>query len=359
MLPGETIGEILLNIVKIYLILSFLLTCYSVIRMYVIRHRATAVKYGKERIQQLIEQGRFRQLPLYTMDEISQKKSLGEVRLSIFPNDTGERRKYVIVCPGGGYAHCVTGQEGYPIAAKLNEMGYTAFVLEYRTGFHCGGYAPMQDLARAVKSIEEHHEELNVDPEDYAICGFSAGGNLAGVFGGKEHGYAKYGVRKPGALILGYPWTNVNHWLDHPYWNIWKGLIGIWLSERGLLFMFGPYASKKTRSSLCVQNYITPDYPPTYMMAGSNDLLVPASHHAAVLKQALKREGVRHVYEQFWGLPHGIGLAVNTRAEGWLEYAVAFWEESISAAARDTTPVGGVPKSESVTPSDDTSPSSH
>ena len=89
MLPGETIGEILLNIVKIYLILSFLLTCYSVIRMYVIRHRATAVKYGKERIQQLIEQGRFRQLPLYTMEEISQEKSLGEVRLSIFPKDTG------------------------------------------------------------------------------------------------------------------------------------------------------------------------------------------------------------------------------------------------------------------------------
>ena len=173
MLPGETIGEILLNILKIYLILSFLLTCYSVIRMYVIRHRATAVKYGKERIQKLIEQGRFRQLPLYTMDEISQKKSLGEVRLSIFPNDTGERRKYVIVCPGGGYAHCVTGQEGYPIAAKLNEMGYTAFVLEYRTGFHCGSYTPMQDLARAVKSIEEHHEELNVDPEDYADSGLS------------------------------------------------------------------------------------------------------------------------------------------------------------------------------------------
>ena len=218
----------------------------------------------------------------------------------------------------GGFDYFTTTLSISPMknAAKLNEMGYTAFVLEYRTGFHCGGYAPMQDLARAVKSIEEHHEELNVDPEDYAICGFSAGGNLAGVFGGKEHGYAKYGVRKPGALILGYPWTNVNHWLDHPYWNIWKGLIGIWLSERGLLLMFGPYASRKTRSSLCVQNYITPDYPPTYMMAGSNDLLVPASHHAAVLNQALKWEGVRHVYEQFWGLPHGIGLAVNDQGRG-------------------------------------------
>lgn len=74
----------------------------------------------------------------------------------------------MIVCPGGGYAHCVTGEEGYPIAAKLNEMGYTAFVLEYRTGFHCSAYAPMEDLAQAVRYIEEHQEELNVRPENYA-----------------------------------------------------------------------------------------------------------------------------------------------------------------------------------------------
>ena len=54
----------------------------------------------------------------------------------------------------------------------------------------------MQDLARAVKSIEEHHEELNVDPEDYAICGFLPGKSCRRLRG-KEHGYAKYGVRKP------------------------------------------------------------------------------------------------------------------------------------------------------------------
>ena len=129
--------------------------------MYVIRHRATAVKYGKERIQQLIEQGRFRQLPLYTMDEISQKKSLGEVRLSIFPNDTGERRKYVIVCPGGGYAHCVTGQEGYPIAAKLNEIGY-ALQEEYGVAYlpsdfkKRGGYLRSVELSRRYGLYRQH-----------------------------------------------------------------------------------------------------------------------------------------------------------------------------------------------------------
>ena len=328
MLPGNTLREIVYNFIFIYLTLSFLLTCYSALRMYVIRYRATAIKLGKERIQQLISQGRFRQIPLYSMEEIGKKKALEEVRLSIFPNDTGERKKYVIVCPGGGYAHCVTDQEGYPIAARLNEMGYTAFVLEYRTRFHCSAYAPMDDLAQAVRYIEEHHEELNVEPENYAICGFSAGGNMAGIFGGKGLGYEKYGVRKPGALILGYPWTNVNHWMDHPYWNIWKGLIGVWLSERGILYMFGRHANKKNRESLCVQNWITPDYPPTYMMVGTNDILVPASHHAAVLKEALKEKQVKYLYEQFWGLPHGIGLGERTRAEGWLKAAVEFWEEN-------------------------------
>lgn len=325
---ANTMGELIKDFIIIYLILSFVLTCYSAVYMYVVKYRANAVKLGKHRIRELITQGRFKQIPLYSMEEISRKKSLGEVRLSIFPNDTGEKRNYVIVCPGGGYAHCVTGEEGYPIAAKLNEMGYTAFVLEYRTGFHCSAYAPMEDLAQAVRYIEEHQEELNVRPENYAICGFSAGGNLAGVFGGQEHGYETYRVRKPGALLLGYPWTNVNHWMDHPYWNIWKGLIGIWLSERGILYMFGHRANRKNRESLCVQNYITPDYPPTYIMAGSNDILVPASHHAEVLSQALKKQKVRHVYEQYWHLPHGIGLAVGTRAEEWLTNAVRFWEDS-------------------------------
>lgn len=328
MLSADTMGELISDFIVIYLILSFALTCYSAIYMYVIRYRANAVKKGKERIRELISQGRFRQIPLYSMEEISEKKVLGDVRLAIFPNDSGEKRSYVIVCPGGGYAHCVTEDEGYPVAAKLNELGYTAFVLEYRTGLHCSAYAPMQDLAKAVRYIEEHHEQLNVEPENYAVCGFSAGGNLAGVFAGEEHGYAKYKVRKPGAILLAYPWTNVNHWMDHPYWNIWKGLIGVWLSERGMLYMFGRHVTRKKRESLCVQNYITPEFPPTYIMAGSNDILVPASHHAEVLNRALKEQKVKHIYEQYWNLPHGIGLAVGTRAEGWLENAVAFWEES-------------------------------
>lgn len=320
--------EFLQNLLLFYLVLSFSFTVYSVIKMYWMNHRVNDVKYGTKRMIKLKSKGKFVQIPLYTPEEIRRNKDLGVVRLSIFRTDQKEKRKAMIICPGGGYAHCMTGAEGNAIAAKANELGYTALVLEYRTRFHCSPYAPMEDLSRAVKYLFEHERELEVIAEGYAVAGFSAGGNLACLFGSHApFGYQAYSCQKPGALILGYPWTNVNHWMDHPYWNVWKVLIEIWLSERGFLYMFGRHANKKNRESLCVQNWIEEDFPPTYMFSGSNDVLVPASHHADVTEEALRKANVPHVYEKFFRLPHGIGLGKGTKAENWMIKAVEFWEE--------------------------------
>lgn len=316
------------NLIVFYLSLSLFLTCYSVLKMYVINHRANNVRYGIKRVHALQEQGRWRQIPLYSMEEIKKNRALGTVRLSVFEQDSREIRKCMIICPGGGYAHCMTGAEGYAIAAKVNELGYTALVLEYRTRFACSPYAPMEDLGRAVAYMYEHKQELHIDPQGYAVCGFSAGGNLAALFGSHApFGHEKYGMPKPAVLILGYPWTNINHWMDHPYWNVWKVLIEIWLSERGALYMFGAKNSRKNRETLCVQNWITPDFPPTYMFSGGNDVLVSASHHADVTEEALKEHHVPHYYQKYFRLPHGIGLGVGTKAEGWMSEAVAFWME--------------------------------
>lgn len=326
-MPGNNLGEIIYNFVIIYLVLSFALTCYSVIRMYVVKHLCNGVKIGKRRFKELASQGRLRQVPIYTMEETRRKKELRTVRLTVFPNDSGEKTKYVLILPGGGYAHCCTSDEGYPVAAKFNEKGYTAFILEYRTGFHCSSYAPMEDVSRAIKYIEEHSEELHVETKNYALCGFSAGGNLAGIYASHNHGYETYGTEKPAAIILGYPWTNIQHWLDHPYWNVWKGFLGIWLSERGFVYMFGLRSNMEKRESLCVQKQVTEDYPPTYMFSGQRDVLVPASHHAEVMQEALEEHAVPHIYRRFFALPHGIGLALGTRAEKWMQEAIDFWEK--------------------------------
>ena len=111
-MPGNNWGEIFYNLLVIYLFLSLVLTCYSVIRMYIVKHFCNGVKYGKARIKQLTAQGRFRQLPVYSLDEIYEDKDLGTVRLSVFPNDSGEKTNDVLIFQGGGYAQGVTGEEG-------------------------------------------------------------------------------------------------------------------------------------------------------------------------------------------------------------------------------------------------------
>ena len=173
--------EIAFNILGIYLILTFILTVYSVIRMYVISNIACDKKRGLSRMGLLKKEGRFRQYPVYSMEEIAERKKRGAVRLSVFPNDSGKRTRCIIVCPGGGYAHLCTVKEGYPVAARLNELGYTAFVLEYRAGLDCSSHAPMHDLSAAVRFIQARAEQFNVDMDGYAVIGFSAGGNLAGL----------------------------------------------------------------------------------------------------------------------------------------------------------------------------------
>lgn len=330
LLWADSIGQLILILLRDYLLFTLSLTIALIIHMYAVERKANDRKRGRARIDALLSAGRYRQIPLYTNEEIQDNKALGVVRLTVFPNDTGEKKKYAIVCPGGGYAHLCTKQEGYPVAAYLNELGYTAFLLEYRTGRKCSPHAPMHDLYRAVKHITEHADEYNVEKEDYAVIGFSAGGNLAGIYGSAIYGFEKYGTIKPGALIMGYPWTNVNHWLSHPYWNPWQALLSVWVSERCNWFMFGFPTKKADRESLCVQNFITETYPPVFMYAGGQDILVPAWAHMDVLEKALKTYGVPYEYKKYFRIPHGIGLGVNTEADGWLDEAVAFWVKTLS-----------------------------
>ena len=43
---------------------------------------------------------------------------------------------------------------------------------------------------------------------------------------------------------------------------------------------------------------------------------------------ALAAMGVPTEYHSYPGLGHGFGLGIGTVAEGWLDLAVAFWEQN-------------------------------
>ncbi len=83
----------------------------------------------------------------------------------------------VIVCPGGGYNILAYDKEGTEIAAWLNNLGYTAFVLQYRIPNQKEG--ALQDAQRAVRVVRKNAKKWNLNPESIGIMGFSAGGSLS------------------------------------------------------------------------------------------------------------------------------------------------------------------------------------
>jgi len=83
----------------------------------------------------------------------------------------------VIICPGGGYYILAIDKEGYEIAEWFNEMGITAFVLQYRVPKKEAG--ALQDAHRAIRIVRSRADEWNINTDQIGILGFSAGGSLS------------------------------------------------------------------------------------------------------------------------------------------------------------------------------------
>ncbi|MCS6947344.1 MAG: ThuA domain-containing protein, partial [Steroidobacteraceae bacterium] len=108
----------------------------------------------------------------------------------------------VIVAPGGGYQFISIDNEGLPVARRLAEQGYTAFVLKYRTEatprspaefleairprFGELGKKPLPDhwpavadLAAAFARVRELAPTWQLDRSRVGVIGFSAGARAA------------------------------------------------------------------------------------------------------------------------------------------------------------------------------------
>ena len=93
-----------------------------------------------------------------------------------------EKRAAVLIIPGGGYGCVGESTEGTPIGRKFNELGYHAFILDYRTA-PSRWPEPQLDAMRAMKIIRKNAGMWKVDEKKVSVCGFSAGAHLAGSLG--------------------------------------------------------------------------------------------------------------------------------------------------------------------------------
>lgn len=232
----------------------------------------------------------------------------GRKRVSVAHFPAARKAPFVLICAGGSYMGVASIVEAFPIAARLNEMGFHAFTLEYRTGEEGLAPAPMEDLAMAIRYILSNAGTLNVEPKGYAVCGMSAGGHLAATLGAAGMAEVYGDLPKPAAVFLGYP-------------VITMGRFAHALSRTTLL---GRTPSAEAVRKYSVEEQILPDYPPVYLWQCREDNVVPFEN-SLLLVSALEREGVRHYFRPVEGSTHGWALGTGTPAAGWLEEAVSFW----------------------------------
>ena len=213
---------------------------------------------------------------IYTDEEKKKDPSKEDTGLFYFRGDPGE--KFAVVNAGGGFMYVAAMHDSFPHMQELAKQGYHAFALIYRPG----AQTACEDLARAVAFIQEHAEEFQVHREGYSLWGGSAGARMAAWLG--SYGTAAFGEKEypaPGAVIMQY-----------------TGLSEVYGNE-----------------------------PPTYACVGVNDGI--ASYRTMERRiRGIRANGTAGEIEVFDGLSHGFGLGEETVAEGWINRAVAFWEEN-------------------------------
>lgn len=163
-----------------------------------------------------------------------------------------------------------------------------------------------------MKFITEHAEQFDVQTEDYALVGFSSGGQIVGTFANKKHGYGYYNVQKPGALLLAYPIVDLT--VMKPVYQI--------------LCDTTDYTSWKYYWTNLNQA-VDADYPPVYFWRGDNDTSlgsasVPGQHND--FAKTLEKNNIPYVMVKYKNAPHSIGTGNGTDAEGWVRDAADFWE---------------------------------
>lgn len=215
----------------------------------------------------------------YTGQQKQQDASKRNTGLFFYRGNPGA--PFAIICPGGGFSYVGSLHEGFPLAWEISKKGFNAFVIRYRIGSE---QRATEDLAAAISYIFRNAEKLGVSTKDYSLWGGSAGARMVGNISlSGVSAYNDDNLPKPVTAVIA-------------------------------------YTGQSTYSS---------DFPPAFITVAANDGIANVNTVEKRIEN-LKAAGVEVEYHRYQNAGHGFGTGKGTDAEGWMDYAIRFWEKHIT-----------------------------
>jgi len=220
----------------------------------------------------------------------------------------------VLILPGGGYA-LTAAREGEPVALAFLQAGCQAFVLDYSV-MPARYPQALLEASAAVSFLRKNAGRYGITR--IAVCGFSAGGHLAGCLANfwgdpelTEPLGLSAGSNRPDAVILCYPVITA----APPHGN--RRLFQNLLDNQ-------PLEGKLGRLSL--ETSVSSQNPPAFLWHTGTDATVPAEH-TLLYANALRKAGVPFELHLYPEGPHAMSLAVRdtSRGEDSVNDHVATW----------------------------------
>ena len=211
--------------------------------------------------------------------DAEKKQDPGKARTGLFFFRGKQGAPTAILNAGGGFQYVAAIHDSFPHAQVLSQAGYNAFALIYRPGARTA----REDLARAIAFLHEHAAELGIDMAGYSLWGGSAGARMAAWLGNTSPAaFGENSYPRPSTVVMQY-----------------TGL-----------------------------SQVTGQEPATFATVGTRDWIADYGTMERRIQQIRRQETPAEI-RIYPGLPHGFGLGEGTRAEGWIEEAMDFWQEQL------------------------------
>ena len=227
----------------------------------------------------------------------------------------------VLIAAGGGYKRIEMRKEALPAAEWLTARGFRAYVLTYRLpdeNWGEGTLVALQDAQRALRIIRQREKHLSV-------LGFSASAHLLGLAVTRSN-FVSYPPTdaldslpaKADRAALIYPVIT----LEPPYTHTSTHRI-----------LAGTGASLQQDAQWSVQNFVTPQSPPFFLVQAKDDP-VSDPENTLILQAACQREHVPVELFRYSRGGHGFGMGKpGTPTVRWpAHYAnwLTAWQRAVS-----------------------------